>query len=190
MSSYGFRERVLEVREDGSALANSTTQTTLLPASAKEFTIGAGWLRVAKSISFMFSGRMGTVVTTPGTLSLALRFGSVDAFSSGAMTLNTTAQTTVHWCLRGELVVRATGLSTSTTLMPKGCMFTSHAVIGSSAPTAGSAGTHLLPYNAAPAVGSGFDFTVSQLFDLMATWSVANSSNTITLHAGHIDVYT
>jgi hypothetical protein len=190
MASYGFRERILEVYEDGTALANSTTQTSILPGSAKEATLGAGFARVAKAIAFEFSGRMSTVVTTPGTLALALRLGSVDVFSSGLMTLNTTAQTNVHWHLRGELIFRARGLTTTTTLFPKGCQFCSHAVIGSPAPTAGGAGVHMLPYNAAPAVGSGFDFSVSQLLDLMATWSVANAANSIQLHAGHVDIYT
>lgn len=190
MSSRGFRERVLEVYEDGTALNTSTSQTSLLPNSAKEFTLGAGRLKVGDVIAFMFSGRMSTVVTTPGTLALALRLGSVDVFSSGAMSLNTTAQTNVHWVLEGELVVRARGLTTTTTLMPKGCSFRSHAVIGSPAPTAGGCGEHLLPYNTAPAVGSGFDFSVSQLLDFLATWSVSNASNSIQLHAGHVDVYT
>lgn len=189
MSSYGFRERVLEIKEDGSALVSSTTQTSLLAAAAKELTLGAGWLRVGRILAFEFSGRISTVVTTPGTLALALRLGSVDVFASGAMTLNTTAQTNVHWKLSGELVCRAVGLSTSTVFMPKGVTFRSHAVIGSSAPTAGGAGEHMLPYNAAPAVGAGIDFSVSQLFELMATWSVSSASNSIQLHAGHVDAY-
>jgi hypothetical protein len=190
MSSYGFRERILEIYEDGSALNTSTTQTSILPASAKECTLGAGLLRVAKVIAFQFSGRVSNIVTTPGTLSLALRLGSVDAFSSGAMSLNVVAKTDVHWVLEGELVCRARGLSTSTTLFPKGCRFTSHSVIGAAAPTAGGAGVHLLPYNTAPAVGTGFDFSVSQLIDLLATWSISNSGNSIQVHAGHVDVYT
>lgn len=190
MSSQGFRERILEIYEDGSALASSTIQTSLLPASAKEATLGAGILRVAKTIAFEFSGRISTVVTTPGTLALALRLGTVDIFASGSMTLNTTAQTNMHWSLKGEVVCRARGISTSTTFFPKGCEFKSHAVIGSPAPTAGGCGVHLLPYNAAPAVGSGLDFSVSQMIDLLATWSVSNASNSIQLHAGHIDVYT
>lgn len=189
MSSHGFRERILEVREDGTALASSTTQTTLLPASALEATLGAGFLKVPKAIVFEFSGRISTLVTTPGTLALALRLGSVDVLASGAMTLNTTAQTNVHWTLKGEIVCRATGLTTVTTFMPKGCEWKSHAVIGSPAPTAGGAGAHLLPYNAAPAVGSGLDFSVSQLLNLLATWSVNSASNSIQLHAGHVDVY-
>jgi hypothetical protein len=190
MSSKGFRERILEIYEDGAALASSTTQTSLLPASAKEATLGAGRLRIAAAIAFEFSGRMSTVVTTPGTLSLALRLGTVDVFASGGIPLNVTAQTTVHWSLKGEIIVRAVGLTTVTTFFPKGCEFKSRAVVGSSAAGSGGVGVELLPYNTAPAVGSGLDFSVSQLVDFLATWSVSNASNSITLHAGHVDVYT
>jgi hypothetical protein len=189
VSDRGFRNRILEVIEDGSALANSTTPTNLLPASALEAAFGIGYWERGKVLAFDFSGRISTVVTTPGTLALALRLGTVDVFASGAMTLNTTAQTNVHWRLSGELVCRAAGSGSATTFMPKGCRFESHAVIGSPAPTAGGAGAHMLPYNAAPAVGSGLDFTGDQKLTLMATWSVANASNSIQLHAGHADVY-
>lgn len=189
MADKGFRNRILEVIEDGAALANSTTQTSLLPASALEAAFGIGYWSRGKVLSFDFSGRISTVVTTPGTLALALRLGTVDIFASGLMTLNVVAQTNVHWQLRGELVCRAAGNSTLTTFFPKGCRFVSHAVIGSPAPTAGGAGEHLLPYNAAPAVGSGLDFTGDQKLNLMATWSVANASNSIQLHAGSVDTY-
>ena len=189
MASKGFRERILEVIEDGAALASSTTQTSLLPASALEGAFGIGYFERGKVVAFEFSGRISTVVTTPGTLTLTFRIGSVDVFSSGAMTLNTTAQTNVHWRLSGELVCRVAGNSTLTTLFPKGCQFASHAVIGSPAPTAGGAGVHMLPYNTAPALGSGFDFTGAQGINVMGTWSVSNASNSITLHTGHVDTY-
>jgi len=190
MSSRGFRERVLEVYEDGAALVSSASQTSLLPASAREFTVGAGYFRIGKVLAFHMSGRISTIATTPGTLTLTVRLGSTDIFTSGAMTLNTTAQTNMHWRLEGELVVRAVGQTTVTTFFPKGCEFTSHAVIASPAPTAGGAGTHMLPYNTAPAVSTGLDYTVSQALDVMATWSLSSASNSIQLQAGHIDIYT
>jgi hypothetical protein len=190
MASLGFRERLLEVAEDGAALSASTTQTSLLPSSRKVAALPLGYFdRIGKVLTFAASGRISTVVTTPGTLTLTFRLGSVDVFSSGAMTLNTTAQTNVNWTFEGELICRAIGSGTSTTLFPKGCRFMSHAVIGSPAPTAGGGGVHMLPYNAAPAVGSGFDNGASQLVDFMATWSVNSGSNSITLHAAHVDVY-
>jgi hypothetical protein len=190
MSSKGFRERILEVFTDGSALASSTTETSLLPTSGYEATLGAGLMKIGRMLAFDFSGRISTVVTTPGTLTLALRLGSVDVFSSGAIPLNVVAQTNVHWSLRGELICRAIGTSTTTTLFPKSCIFTSRAVVGSAAAGSGGIGSEILPYNTAPAVGSGFDFSVSQLVDFLATWSVSNASNSITLHCGSVDVYT
>jgi hypothetical protein len=189
MSSQGFRERILEVAEDGTALVNSTTATSILSAVRKTAALPIGYFdRIGRMLQFRFSGRISTVVTTPGTLTLELRFGSIVVFSSGAMSLNTTAQTNVPWLLEGELICRAIGASTNTTLFPKACKFMSHAVIGSAAPTAGGAGTHLLPYNTAPAVGSGFDNGAVQTIDLFATWSVANASNSIQLHAGSLDL--
>lgn len=190
MADRGIRNRVLEILSDGPALASSTTQTSLLDADDKEWFLGAGDAEVGYIIGFEFSGRISTLVTTPGTLALALRLGSTDIFASGAMTLNIVAQTNVHWLLKGELVCRARGGTTTTTFMPKGCRFTSHAVIGSAAPTAGGAGTHMLPYNAAPAVGTGIDFATSPQLDLMGTWSVSNAANSIQVHAGHVEILT
>lgn len=190
MSSKGFRERILEIYEDGAALASSTTQTSLLPASAKDATLGAGRLRIGAVLAFEFSGRISTVVTTPGTLSLAFRLTSTDVFASAGIPLNVVAQTNVHWCLKGELIVRAVGLTTVTTFFPKGCQFISRAVVGSSAAGTAGVGMELLPYNTAPAVGTGIDFSVSQPVDFLATWSVSNAANSIQLHAGSVDVYT
>lgn len=189
MSSKGFCERILEIYEDGAALASSTAETSLLPASALECTLGAGVLKIGKILRFMFSGRISTVVTTPGTLALALRLGSTDIFASGNVPLNIVAQTNVPWMLEGELVVRAVGKTTISTFMPKGCRFHSRAIVGSGAAGTSAPGAELLPYNTAPTVGTGIDFTVSQLLDFLATFSVSNASNSIQVHAGHVDVY-
>lgn len=189
MSSYGFRERILEISEDGPALASSTAQTSLLPSSKKTAALSIGFFdRLGNSFAFEFSGRISNIVTTPGTLQLAIRLGSVDVFLSGLMALNTVAKTDVHWKFSGELVCRAIGAGTATLLFPKGCRFESHSVVGSPAPSAGGAGTHLLPYNAAPANGAGFDNGSSGLIDLMAQWSVSNAGNSIQVQAGHIDL--
>lgn len=189
MASQGFCERILEVAEDGPALASSVTQTSLLPTSRKTAAFPVGYYdRIARVIGFNISGRISTVVTTPGTLQLAIRVGTVDVFLTGLMTLNVVAQVNAHWSLTGELICRAFGATTITTLFPKSCSFRSHAVIGSPAPTAGGCGEHLLPYNAAPAVGSGFDNSASQILDILAQWSVSNAANSIQLQAASIEI--
>ncbi len=186
MSNQRWLEPFLSVTGDGSALASSTAATSILPAASK-FTLPSMFFEAAdgKTLRFRASGRVSTVVTTPGTLTLDIRFGSVVVFNGGAMTLNTTAQTNVNWILEADLVIRAVGASTSANVLGQG-FFASHAVIGSPAPTAGGCGVHLLPYNAAPAAGTGFDSTASQTVDLFATWSVSNAANSITLHTASI----
>jgi hypothetical protein len=182
MSSQAWLEPFLCTGEDSTALTNTTTATSILPASRK-FTLPSYFFdAIGKTLRFRASGRISTVVTTPGTLTLDIRFGSVVVFNGAAMTLNTTAQTNVNWILEADLICRAIGSGTSANVIGQGS-WKSHAVIGSSAPTAGGCGEHLLPYNTAPAVGTGFDSTASQTIDLFATWSVANASNSITTHS-------
>jgi hypothetical protein len=186
MSNQAWVEPYMSVTGDGSALASSTTATSILPAASK-FTLPSMFFDSAngKTLRFRASGRISTLVTAPGTLTLDIRFGSVVVFNGGAMTLNIVAQTNVNWIMEADLVIRAVGASTSANILGQG-FWMSHAVIGSVAPTVGTAGTHLLPYNAAPGVGTGFDSTAAQTIDLFATWSVSNAANSITLHTASI----
>jgi hypothetical protein len=191
MATKGFRERILEIETAGSALASSTTETSLMPSSQLTAFTPAGYFdSKGKRICFCFSGQMSNIVTTPGTLTLKLYLDSVAVFSSGALPLNTTAKTNVGWYIEGELVCQAFGASTATTLFPKMCRFQSESYIGSAAATAGGNGIINLPYNTAPAAGTGFDNGPSHLIDFKATWSVNNAGNSIQLMAGHVDLYT
>lgn len=188
--SKGFLERLGDIGVNGTALANSTTQTSLMLGNTGEQpTLPAKYFeRIGKSLKVRASGRVSNIVTTPGTLNLYVRFGSIDVFDSGAMTLNVVAKTDVHWDLELELFARSIGSGTLATLIARG-NWKSHSVIGSPAPTAGGAGVHLLPYNAAPAVGAGFDSTASHLIDIQGKWSVANAGNSIRMETLAIDVW-
>ena len=176
----GYIATLLASLADGAALSASTTPTSLLPVIAKP-TLPANYLFAGKMFRVRATGRISTVVTTPGTLTLDLRFGSVAVFSSGAMTLNTTAQTNTPWIYDALLTVRAVGSGTSANVLGQGT-WTSHAVIGSSAIGTAGAACQIMPYNAAPAVGTGFDSTAAQTVDLFGTWSVNSASNSITCH--------
>ena len=169
---------------DGTALASSTTPTSLLPAAAK-YKLWANYFEsLGKSIRIRAHGRISTLVTGPGTLTLQLRLTdsaatTVSVFDGGAMTLNIVAQTNTPWILDVTCMTRSVG--SAGTLFGFGT-FTSHAVIGAQAIGTGGATSQMLPYNAAPAVGTAFDMTLENRVDLFATWSVNSASNSITLH--------
>jgi hypothetical protein len=185
MSLYTFQETLIATSVDGAALTNTVTATSILGgagtgASQAKLTLPANFMYVGRIIKITAHGRISTLVTAPGTLTLDIRFGAVIIANGGAMALNIVAKTNVPWVLEWLLTCRAIGSGTTTNMMHQG-MWTSEAVIGAPLPTVGGAGSHLLP-NAAPAVGTGFDGTAAQTIDLFGTWSVANAANSIQVH--------
>lgn len=180
MSRAGYVECPLATGEDGAALTNSTTPTSLLPTSRK-LTLPAYFFdTVSRMVRVHASGRVSTLVTAPGTLTLDIRFGSVIVWTSGAMSLNIVAQTNASWLFDLLLSCRAIGNSTSANLIGVG-EWASRAILGGVA--AGTGGdTSLIVPDTAPAVGTGFDSTATQQIDFFATWSVANAANSILCH--------
>lgn len=177
----GFSWQLASAAVDGAALANSSALTSILPAvvPSTNGTLRAKFLNYAgQELAVEAAGRISTLVTTPGTLSFALRFGSTSVALSGALALNAVAKTNVTWRLRWDLSLRAVGASAN--FMHTG-VFVSEAVIGSPLPSAGGSGLLLFPASA-PAVGANFSSLTTQAVDLQAQWSVANSANSITLH--------
>lgn len=178
--AQGFTSTLWTAQTDGAALSNTTTATSLLHAGSK-FPLFPGYFQfVGQELKVQAAGRISTLTTTPGTLTFDLKFGSVIVATTGAFTLNTVAKTNVTWKLDWDLTCRAIGGGTACTLMHTG-EWKSEAGVGASAPSAGSADILMIPASA-PAVGTGFDNTASQIVDLFGTWSVASASNSIQVH--------
>jgi len=172
--------QLIETNTDGTAVNTSTSETTILPAYAK-WILEAGYFnRPGDELLLEASGRLSCIVTTPGTLTIRLKFGSVAVFDSGAINLNVVAKTTVPWQLRATLTARAVGSGTTATLFTIGRL-QSEALVGAPLPTAGGNTCLLVPVGT-PAVGTGFDSTSAQIVDLTAQFSVSNAGNGITCH--------
>lgn len=175
----GFLQQFLGAKVDGAALASSTTETSLLHAGSKTPFPPGFFTKVGdQGLLVMAAGRISTLVTTPGTLTLKLKLGAVTIADGGAMVLSTSAKTNVSWFMWWLLTCRALGGGTAANFMHQGA-FTSEAAGATT--VAGEAKTILLPQSA-PAVGTGFDDTAAQALDLTGTWSVNSASNSITCH--------
>lgn len=179
MSEYTVQETLMVAQGDGTALNTSTTATSILPAHAKLVFPANYFSKVGKLLKVTAQGRMSCIVTTPGTLTLDLRFasGPVVIANGGAFNMNVVAKTNVAWWLEFLMTLRAVGNGAASNFMFQG-EFTSEGVV--SAP-AGTGQTAMLPASA-PAVGASFDNSASQILDLFATFSISNASNSIQLH--------
>jgi hypothetical protein len=173
MGHQGWQETLIAGQSDGTAVTG-TSAGSLLPAQAK-YILPANYLEyVGSKLHIRAGGRISNIVTTPGTLTLTVKFGSTVVATSQAMQLNAVAKTNVTWILDWVFDTRVNG--TSAQLMHTG-IWQSESVVGSGTGAAGSTfpGQFLIPATA-PALGTAFDSTVSQVVDLQATFSLTGNS--------------
>lgn len=163
--------QVDNVSADGTALTASTTETSIINALHKYTLPPQDGDFVGKKYRLTAGGRISNIVTTPGTLTLRLKFGAVAVWTSAAIQLSATAQTNVPWFLEVLLELRTVGSGTSATLFGLG-QFTS---------LSGVTAAIAVPYNTAPVVGAGFDSTAQQAIDFTGQFSL-NNANSIQVH--------
>lgn len=175
MSLQSYQELIIAQTADGTAIT-AAAAASCIHASAK-YTLPPNFFSVGKMLRLKAQGRISNVVTTPGTARFDLRFGSTVVWDSGALNLNIVAKTNVPWDLEVLLRCTAIGQSTSALLIGIG-RFQSEAVIASPLSSVGGNGSLLCPVGA-PAVGTGFDSTLSQAIDLFFTQTVATGSLTV-----------
>lgn len=172
MSSNSWNQTLITAQVAGTALTNSTTATSILPAAAR-LNFPSNLWAIGSKFRINASGKISTAAATPGTLTLDVRLGaSTVIFNGGASGTVATSASNLTWDLKIDLTCLSIGGGTSATVLGTGVL--------TSAALSATVPIMLLP-TSAPAVGTGFDSTASNFIDLFATWSVASASNTITL---------
>lgn len=141
-------------------------------------TLPAGYWQIGRIWRLRMSGRVSCAVTTPGTFRIDLRLGGVVASDTLAVPLNIVAQTTVPWQYDALITCRAVGSGTSANLITQG-LLSSTAFLNTAAVATGPwSGNITVPYNTAPAVGTGFNSQSALTLDCFFTQTVATGSFT------------
>ncbi len=177
MSLQTWQETIVSAQSDGSPIT-AASATSCIPAHAK-ITLPNNFFYVGRMLRIRASGRISSVITTPGTARFDVRLGSVVAFDGLAVLLDTVAaHTNVGWLLEILLTCRAVGSGTATNLMGQG-LWTCEDILGVPATAPKGVLSAILPWNSAPAVGTGFDNTVANTLDLFFTQTVTTGSMTL-----------
>ena len=176
MSKQTWMEVLVNSQSDGSALTAAAAASCIPPAA--KFTLPANFFDyVGKQLMIKASGRISSVITTPGTARFDVRFGATVVFDGLAALLDSVAaHTNVGWHLEILLTCRAIGASAS--LMGQG-KWECEDILGVPATAPKGVLTAILPWNSAPAVGNTFDSTASQAVDLYFTQTAATGSLTV-----------
>jgi hypothetical protein len=157
---------------DGTALANSTTNTDISPSPPT--IVPAMFLDVpGQIVTVRAGGRFSTAVAT--NLTLGVYWGGaasgVSLGNTGA--LATTTVTNQTWWLEFRFQVRAIGTAGSVL------------GLGTAQGVTGATAMNAIPATAPTA--ATIDTTTAKTLTVAALWSVANAGNTITCHIFHVE---
>lgn len=181
MSRQFWNETLTWATGAGTAIANSTTETILVPNTV----LPANYMQDGRLLRLVLSGAYGTTATP--TLTFAVRWGGVaGTVLSKSAALTTTsgvgggASMTAMWTAEIYIQTRSNGSS--------GTLFTNGQFImyTSTAPTAGTVTNYGLPMVLASGSTGGTtpvavtaDLTADTALAVTATWGTANAANSI-----------
>jgi hypothetical protein len=177
MSKQFWNETLAWATADGTAVANTTTETIVMP----NITIPASYMQDGRTLRVTAYGRHSTTGTP--TLTFRLRWGGVAGTvmaASGAITCGSTV-TAAIWRLEAILQVRSNGSSGTVLTIGQVTLAEDAANTVGSATNASAVGMMGSAGVATPAAVT-LDLTADTALALTATWSAASASNTLTGH--------
>ena len=118
-SMQSWRETLYTTIADGTQILNTATETIMIP----DYTLPAGYLYPGRTLKYTLFGDESTIITTPGTLTIRLRYGGVAGTvlaASGAFAPDpTAASTNQSICTEFYVVCRAVGTAAASYTMGK-----------------------------------------------------------------------
>lgn len=175
--SLGYRKVLASAQGDGPTLT-AAAAATCLPGQAKVPILGDTFNAPGKLLLIEASGRISSLITTPGTARFDVRLGGTVVFDTLAMLLDTVAaHTTVGWTLKIRMTLRTDGAAAN---FWGASEWTCEDLLGVPATAPKGVLTAIGPWNTTPAIGGNtFDATASQLLDLFFTQTAATGSMTV-----------
>lgn len=177
MSRQYFEEMLSWETADGSAIANTTTETIIFANK----TIPANYMSDGRVLRITAYGRHSTTVTP--TLTFALRWGGVAGTilaQSGPITCGSTV-TNAPWKLELLAQVRTNGATGTLFVMGEARVW-DDAVGSVGSATNAPAVAAMCSAGAATPAAVTVDMTADTALSLTADWSAASASNTLTGH--------
>lgn len=181
-------ENIVSSVTDGTA-NTAGTRASCIP-TANRVVLPNNFFYVGRRVRFSMSGRITSLITTPGTARYDICMGAAGTtivFDSLAILLDSVAaHTNVAWFLDVELTCRAVGATTLTTFFPSKALWTSENILGVPATAPKGVLSAVLPWNTAPAVGAGMDNTAASALDVFFTQTAATGSHQV--HSYSVDI--
>lgn len=179
MPTQGWNQTLVTQRTAGTLFNTYTTAKTIINQQDL-YGFYANYFQLGSKLRVTAHMAVSNIITTPGTMTMQIMLGSIVVFTTGAIQLNAAA----HTLLPAKLVVDLTCQLTNTAVggavakfmgtgVLTGVMFTKTA---GQVDGVNSESVITVPVTA-PALGTAFDSTVSQILDFWVGFSISNAGN-------------
>lgn len=181
----GYNQTIACIRKQGTLYNTFTTAKSMLTSATSvegvadaAVTLPPGFFYPEKKIKVRFVAGVSNIVTTPGTMTIQVNLGSIAVFTTGAIVLRTTAHTTIPLWGEIDLTCNTGGDGTLAQMRGQG-RFTGQMIqqLGTAAADSATESSTILMPNTAPAVGTGFNATISNVLDFFVGFSISNAGN-------------
>jgi hypothetical protein len=162
--------------------AYTTAKTVLNPTELVQ--IPGNYLQLGSKLRIRVWGGLSNIVTTPGTVTFQCMMGptsTIVAYTSGALQMTNAATTLSPFELDLVLRLNATGTSTSAAFIGGGHIVAPNLALAAGAPSGQGHASIMTPITA-PANGTGFDSTVTNVLDFWVGFSISNAGNGVQLY--------
>lgn len=183
-SNQGWEECLYRISANGAQVLNTVTETVMVP----DFLLNANYLTVGKTLKYTVYFDISTVITTPGTITLALRWGGVSGVvlcTSGAYAPDPTAASTA---VSGMVEFLVTGRSEGTagTAFAMGNMVLNDYDDATVTTITGNLNMIMIPPTG-PAVSGAIDTTTQKALSPTVKFSVATATTQFTAHLATLE---
>lgn len=181
MPMQGWDQTLVTQRTAGTLFNTYTTAKTVINQQDL-YGFYANYFQLGTTIRVKVDMAISNIVTTPGTITFQIMLGTIVVWTSGAVQLNATAHTTLPAQIEVDLTCQLTNTGVGGVIAKfmgigrlTGVMFTKTAAQTDGANTE----TVIMVPVTAPALGTAFDSTISQILDFWAGFSISNAGNGI-----------
>lgn len=190
MPQQGWSQNVVSQRAAGTLFNTYTTAKTVINQQDL-YGFYPNYWQVQQRMRVKANMAISNIVTTPGTITFQIMFGSIVVWSSGAIQLNATAHTLLPAVLEVDLVCQLANTGVGGVIAKlmgvgrlSGVMFTKTAAQVDGV----NSETQMVVPVTAPALGTAFDGTISQILDFWAGFSISSSGNGIQMADYSVDL--
>ena len=181
MAAPFFSQVLASQRAAGTPFNTYTTAKSVLNVT-ELLPIPGNYLQQGSKLRIRAWGALSNIVTTPGTVTFQIMMGAIVVWTSGALQLSTTANVLQPFELEVVLRLDTAGSGTAAKFMGGGKVVSLGLQLGAGVANPTVTDSVLSTPAAAPAVGTGFDSTITDILDFWAGFSISNAGNGVQLY--------